>query len=170
MYRSSTSEMAFVTPQAMYWLCPMTIPGVPGKLTPITSISPATRWHSYQIDGAAWPRCGSLQRIGIPVVVIVPSTTQLLLAPIIPNPLNCFSCSYCSSIPRFEFCGSFGAQFSNNTSAYHFGFPVSAQVPTHHLGPLNTVLDPPGFRFEAQKGKFNWKFVLITFDKCINAL
>src|SRR2546421_2764737 len=38
--------------------------------------------------------------MGEPVVLIVPSTTQLLLAPNMPNPLSCFSCSYCSSIPR----------------------------------------------------------------------
>src|SRR5260370_37318010 len=81
MYRSSTSEMALVKPQAMYWLCPITIPGAPGKLAPITSISPATRWHSYQTDGAACSRCGSLQRMGEPVVVIAPSATQLLLPP-----------------------------------------------------------------------------------------
>src|SRR5258707_11075293 len=100
MYRSSESEIALVKPQAMYWLCPITIPGAPGKLAPITSISPATRWHSYQIDGADCSRCGSLQRMGKPVVVIVPSATQLLLPPSIPSPLNCLSCSYCSWISR----------------------------------------------------------------------
>src|SRR6266702_4649813 len=34
MYRSSTSETAFVMPQAICWLCPITIPGVPGNLAP----------------------------------------------------------------------------------------------------------------------------------------
>src|SRR5579884_3340894 len=85
--------------QAMCRLWPMTTPGVPGKLAPTTSMPGALRWHSYQIEGAACPRCGSLQRMGEPVTVMVPSTTQLLLAPSRPKPLNCLSASYCSSIP-----------------------------------------------------------------------
>ena len=59
-------------------------------------------------------------------------------------------------IAGFEFCGSFASQFRNKASSYHFGFPVSSQVPTHHFGPLNAVIDLPGFRFETQDGKFNW--------------
>src|SRR5215472_10836426 len=48
----------------------------------------------------------------------------------------------------FEFRGSFRAQFSHNASTYHFGFPVSTKIPTHHFGPLYTILNAPWFWFK----------------------
>src|SRR5258708_26268322 len=68
-------------------LWPMIGKGRPARVTPVDSkSSPATTWAWYQIDGADGGRWGSLQSMGRPVAVIVPSITQLLLAaPAVPG-------------------------------------------------------------------------------------
>src|SRR5262245_47606751 len=58
-------------------LRPSATAGAPGSVAPMISKSPPTRCARYQVDGSRVPRCGSLARSGFPVVVIVPSTTQL---------------------------------------------------------------------------------------------
>src|SRR5581483_4625294 len=61
-------------------LWPISGKGRPGMVTPVDSkSSPATTWAWYQIDGALGGRWGSLQSMGRPLAVMVPSTTQLLL-------------------------------------------------------------------------------------------
>ncbi len=51
----------------------------------LSKSSPASTWAWYQIEGAVAGRCGSLQSMGRPVSVMVPSTTQLLdTAPAVP--------------------------------------------------------------------------------------
>src|SRR5215467_5235126 len=70
--------MTLVSPQAMNLLRPMTTAGVPGSVAPMTSNSPADKCARYHNDGICASRCGSFARSGLPVAVIVPSTTQLL--------------------------------------------------------------------------------------------
>src|SRR6186997_2759159 len=79
--RSSTSAPVAVIPHAMRWLWPSATNGTPGIVTPITSSPPATRCISYQVDGNSICRCGSLARIGLPLFVLLPAITQLLLLP-----------------------------------------------------------------------------------------
>ncbi len=73
--RSSTSGFTLVTPQAIRALCPAMTPGVPGKVTPMTSYGQAAetcrQWRPlmYQMDGMLNPRCGSLARMGLPLAV-----------------------------------------------------------------------------------------------------
>ena len=45
--------------------------------------------------------------------------------------------------------GQFDAQFGNQTSAYDLSFPVAAQVPAHHLRPLDSIGGLPGFWLKA---------------------
>src|SRR3972149_7932870 len=66
-------------PQARCGLWPMTIKGVPGKVNPTLSKRPPCNPFSYHGDGICKSVCVSLARIGIPVVVRLPWTTQLLL-------------------------------------------------------------------------------------------
>src|SRR5690606_225617 len=60
-------------------LNPMMTPGAPGIDTPITLTPGPLRCTAYQIDGSDVSRCGSLQRMGAPVAVLLPLTAQLLL-------------------------------------------------------------------------------------------
>ena len=73
----ATSAATLVSPQAMKRLRPIATAGVPGSVAPMTSKSPADRCARYQSDGICAPRCGSLASSGLPLAVIVPSTTQL---------------------------------------------------------------------------------------------
>ena len=78
-YRSVTSGLRLVKPQAMRALCPMTTPGIPENVNPSTSYPQSQcRPIWYQIPGIDGDRCGSLARIGLPVAVSAPDTTQLL--------------------------------------------------------------------------------------------
>src|SRR2546423_3699139 len=59
-------------------LCPMTTPGSPENVNPSTfhpHVQCRPIW--YQMPGMDGDRCGSLARIGLPVAVWVPDTTQL---------------------------------------------------------------------------------------------
>ena len=85
-YRSCTSVIRFVSPQAMRALWPITTPGEPGSVAPTTFSRPPSRWARYQVDGSRAPRCGSLASIGLPVEVRAPDTTQLLLAAGVETP------------------------------------------------------------------------------------
>ena len=93
MYKSISSGLRLVMPQAMSALCPMTMPGVPGNEKPTTSnghsgdtvrqCSPT----SYQMEGMAIPRWGSLARSGRPVELRSPEIAQLfdpMPAPLAP--------------------------------------------------------------------------------------
>ena len=71
-------------PQEIDWLWPMTTPGSPEKVKPVTSYgqeAPTVRqcrpiW--YHSDGIWGARCGSFASSGLPVVVYFPETTQEL--------------------------------------------------------------------------------------------
>ena len=52
--------------------------GRPGKPAPMMSLPGDFRWHMYSIPGALCWICGSPQRIGLPVVVRLPASAQLL--------------------------------------------------------------------------------------------
>ena len=86
-----TSGPRFEKPHAICWLWPMTTPGMPEKVTPLTSKGQSSvsrvqcRPIWYQMPGTETLRCGSLARIGLPVVEWSPSTTQALEP--IPSPL-----------------------------------------------------------------------------------
>ena len=79
-----TSGPRLVNPHAICWLWPMTTPGIPENVKPLTSNGHAApsrvqcRPIWYQMPGTETPRCGSLARIGLPVVEWSPSTTQPL--------------------------------------------------------------------------------------------
>ena len=81
MYKSCTSGPVLVKPQATWAVRPSTMKGKPGKLAPITSMPEALDCSraKYQIAGAPKPRCGSLAKRGLPLLVWLPATTQLLL-------------------------------------------------------------------------------------------
>src|SRR5690348_8620042 len=57
----------------------MMTPGRPGSVAPATEYPGARRRATYHTDGARSARCGSLARIGIPVVVREPASTHELL-------------------------------------------------------------------------------------------
>ncbi len=63
----------------MLSLKPMITFGEPGKVTPYTFTVGELSCISYQMDGKLNSRCGSLHRIGAPLLVFVPFTAQLLL-------------------------------------------------------------------------------------------
>src|SRR5690606_32991348 len=78
-YRSVTSWARLVKPQAIRSLWPITTPGTP------ENVNPLTRWPQeqcrpiwYQIPGMLTPRCGSLASNGAPVAVRSPCSTQEL--------------------------------------------------------------------------------------------
>src|SRR5690606_8360565 len=60
------------------------MPGRNGSPAPMTDNPGAFRWLIYRRLGAPWERCGSLARIGLPVVVRSPPITQLFD----PSPLS----------------------------------------------------------------------------------
>src|SRR5699024_10565421 len=80
--RSVTSAPRFVSPQAIDWLWPMTMPGSPEKEKPVTSnghssvtfLQRSPTW--YQTEGIVGDRCGSLARSGEPVFVCSPEMTH----------------------------------------------------------------------------------------------
>ena len=77
------SGPTFVAPHAIRALWPRTTAGAPGKDTPTTSHGQlsSTVWQCrpfmIQTDGIPNPRCGSLARIGLPLIVRSPEMTQL---------------------------------------------------------------------------------------------
>src|SRR5262249_49577660 len=73
-------------------------------------------------------------------------------------------------IACFQFSGTPGTQFGNDAGTNHFGFPVAGQVPAHHLGPLNTILNSPGSGLETQQGKFKRKIIQVVFNESVDAL
>src|SRR5215217_137413 len=81
-YRSVTSGARLVKPHATRALCPITTPGRPAKVNPVTSNGQSAlvvrqcRPIWYQVLGACSARCGSLASSGRPVVVNRPDTTQ----------------------------------------------------------------------------------------------
>ena len=77
--RSCTSGSSDVRPQAIRSLCPMTTPGTPGSVAPVARRPGASIDARYQTDGVRRPRCGSLARIGLPLAVREPPSTQELL-------------------------------------------------------------------------------------------
>src|SRR3546814_6483508 len=56
------------------------VTGTPGTVAPTVPNSGVTMQARYQRPGALNPRCGSLARIGLPVAVRLPSSTQALEA------------------------------------------------------------------------------------------
>lgn len=88
MYRSWVSNPMVVNPQAIRSLCPAMMPGNPGKenprawnALPVASSREQCRPTSYHREGMVRSRCMSLARIGDPVLVRFPETTQLLEPP-----------------------------------------------------------------------------------------
>ena len=79
-----TSGARLVKPHAIDWLWPMTMPGVPAKVYPVTSSGQSSlssrqcRPIWYQMPGMLTPRCGSLASRGLPVVERSPLTTHEL--------------------------------------------------------------------------------------------
>src|SRR4051812_46584396 len=58
-------------------LRPSATAGAPGSVAPIISKSPPDTCARYHVDGNRALRCGSLASSGLPLAVMVPSTTQL---------------------------------------------------------------------------------------------
>src|SRR5438034_6774642 len=86
-------------PQATWSLWPMHTPGTPGIVAPAALMPGAVRWHSYQMEGSAYSRCGSLARSGLPVAVCAPETAQLLLPGIVVgSPTTSLNCSFTAAI------------------------------------------------------------------------
>src|SRR5204862_2572228 len=75
--------------------------GVPGKLTPYTFMDGVVICISYQIDGNDNSRCGSLQRMGAPLFVFLPLTTQLLL-PLLGSCLLYSFTAIVSLLPKYS--------------------------------------------------------------------
>src|SRR5688500_16180979 len=71
--------MPLVNPNAQLSLKPMITLGAPGKLAPYALNSGVCICTSNHSEGRLSDRCGSLQRIGLPLLVLVPATAQLLL-------------------------------------------------------------------------------------------
>src|ERR1044071_7354025 len=76
------SVPTLVMPQAMRPLWPMMWKGKPGKVAPSMESPGASIRARYQRIGAWKARWGSLARIGFPVVLCSPETTQPLEAPV----------------------------------------------------------------------------------------
>src|SRR5215213_7249484 len=91
-YRSVTSGARLVKPHATCALCPITTPGRPAKVNPVTSNGQSAlvvrqcRPIWYQVLGACSARCGSLANSGRPVVVNRPDTTQAFEPRSLPRP------------------------------------------------------------------------------------
>src|SRR5271167_2452590 len=81
MNRFCVSVSAVVKPQAIRSFCPSSTIGAPGMVTPLNDPPGVTMRARYQRIGALRSRCGSLARIGLPVVVRAPETTHQLDAP-----------------------------------------------------------------------------------------
>src|SRR6516225_2293887 len=64
----------------MWALCPMSTPGRPGTLTPVTDRPGADRAAWYQIDGTVWGRCGSPASIDTRPATRGPFAAQALLS------------------------------------------------------------------------------------------
>jgi len=71
--------MAAVNPQATCGVRPISTAGTPASVTPIACKPGAVRATGYQRAGSPRSRCGSLHRMGFPVAVRSPPSTQLLL-------------------------------------------------------------------------------------------
>src|SRR3954468_4255920 len=75
------SGPVLVADQAMRSLRPSKMPGTPGAVAPIAFSPGACRCAKYQMPGALRPRCGSLARSGLRLLVRAPDTTQLFEPP-----------------------------------------------------------------------------------------
>src|SRR6266700_3063039 len=75
----------------------------------------------------------------------------------------------CGIMARFQSSGAFDSQPGDNARANYLCLPVPAQVPCHHLGPLDAVRHLPGFRFNTQDGKFERQVMPIPLDEGIHA-
>src|SRR5215469_11086827 len=64
----------------MCWLCPMSTPGRPGTLTPVTSKPGAEIATWYHTDGRVCGRCGSPASIDLPPATLGPLAAQALLS------------------------------------------------------------------------------------------
>src|SRR5271154_5084049 len=81
MNRFCVSVSADVKPQAMRSFCPSSTIGAPGMVPPFNDPLGVTMRARYQRIGAPRSRCGSLARIGLPVVVRAPEIAHSLEAP-----------------------------------------------------------------------------------------
>ena len=69
--------------------------GLPGNDTPYVLVVGVRNCISYQIEGKESSRCGSLHKIGDPLCVLLPATTQLLL----PLLISGFEISFAAIVP-----------------------------------------------------------------------
>src|SRR5262249_29128544 len=76
--------MLLVQPQATRSVRPNITAGMPTYAMPAALIDPPHRCTSYQHETASKAMCGSLASSGLPVAVVVPLATQLLL-PVAPS-------------------------------------------------------------------------------------
>src|SRR5262245_46963248 len=88
-------------PQAMLSLKPIITKGLPGSETPYALLFGVTSCISYHIEGRERSRWGSLQRIGAPVCVLLPATTQLLL-PLFGSGWVCSRAAILSFFPKYS--------------------------------------------------------------------
>src|SRR5579859_473021 len=72
-------------------------------------------------------------------------------------------------VAGFQLRGAFRPQPGDEVRAYHLRFPVAAQVPSHHLGPLNGIGNLPGFGFETKDGELDGKVVHMLLDRGVDA-
>ena len=77
MKRSWTSGPVLVKLQAILSVLPSTTAGIPGRVAPMTLIPGASMRAKYHSAGADKPKCGSLARSGLPLVVRLPLRAQL---------------------------------------------------------------------------------------------
>ena len=79
--RSALSESPAVTPQAEWPLCPHGTVGDPKNVAPVMVSVGVRMVAKYHGAGMMQPRCGSLHKIGRPVVERAAATTQLFDPP-----------------------------------------------------------------------------------------
>src|SRR5579859_598663 len=72
-------------------------------------------------------------------------------------------------VAGFQLRGAFWSQLRDEVRAYDFRLPVAAQVPSHHLGPLDGIGNLPGFGFETQDSEFDREVVLALLDGGVDA-
>ena len=78
-----------MTPQLKSFVRPVKIPGTPGILPPIAYQLGVERMISPQTEGSRLiSKCGSLDKMGLPLLVRLPPITQLFDAIILGAPIS----------------------------------------------------------------------------------
>ena len=92
----------------MLSLKPIMIKGLPGNETPYVLLVGVWSCISYQIDGRDNSRCGSLHKMGEPLCVLLPATTQLLL-PLFRSGFEISATAMVSLLPKYNESAEAGA-------------------------------------------------------------